>query len=185
MDLAQEKQLVKKAKESLEAFDRLYEHYLPRIYGYIMNRCRNREIAEDVTSRAFIKAMSKIKTFEYRGFTFGAWLYRIAHNTLIDYFRKNPNRKVAEAEDVESDEKTDTSAQRLERQRIVLKALKELPKQYQEIISLKFFEDMSNEEMAEILGCKKATLAVKLHRSLKAFKKTVKKEGFAESLNIS
>lgn len=185
MDLAQEKQLVKRAKESLEAFDSLYEHYLPRIYGYIMNRCRSKEIAEDVTSQTFIKAMAKVKTFKYKGFTFGAWLYRIAHNSLIDYFRKNPNRKIAEAEEVESDEKADTRAEQLERQRIILEALKKLPKQYQEILSLKFFEDMSNEEMAEILGCKKATLAVKLHRSLKAFEKVVRKEGFAKSLNIS
>ncbi|MBU0976136.1 MAG: sigma-70 family RNA polymerase sigma factor [Patescibacteria group bacterium] len=185
MDFTQEKQLVEKAKESLEAFDRLYEHYLPRIYGYVLNRSRNREVAEDVTSQTFIKAMTKIKSFRYQGYSFGAWLYRIAHNTMIDFFRKNPDIKVAEADEVESEDRADLSAERLERQRIIIEALRRLPRQYQEVLSLKFFEDLENEEIADILGCKKETLAVKLHRSLRAFEKVVREEGLEKSLNIS
>ncbi|MDD3648268.1 MAG: sigma-70 family RNA polymerase sigma factor [Candidatus Dojkabacteria bacterium] len=185
MDFNQEKQLVEKAKESLEAFDRLYEHYLPRIYGYVLNRSRSKEIAEDVTSQTFIKAMTKIKSFRYKGFSFGSWLYRIAHNTLVDYFRKNPDVKAAEAEEVESDEKADAVASRQERQRIIIEALRKLPRQYQEVLSLKFFEDLTNEEIADILGCKKETLAVKLHRSLKAFEKVVREQDLGKRLNIS
>ena len=85
MDLNTEKQLVEQAKESLQAFDALYEHYLPKIYAYILNRVANKEVAEDVTSKTFIKAMTKIQSFDYKGYTFGAWLYKIAQNNIIDY----------------------------------------------------------------------------------------------------
>lgn len=185
MDLNKEQDLVKKAKESLRAFDELYEYYLPRIYGYVYNRTLNREIAEDVTSQTFMKAMIRIQSFKYKGYSFGAWLYRIAHNNLVDYFRKNPQVSLGDHEEVDLKESTDEKAEDTERQRIILKALRKLPKQYQEVLSLKFFEELTNEEIAEILGCRKETLAVKVHRSLKAFKKVLHKEGLLKSLNIN
>lgn len=185
MDLPRERELVEKAKESLQAFDKLYEHYLPRIFGFTLNRCGNREIAEDVTSQTFIKAMLKIKTFKFKGYTFGAWLYRIAHNNLMDYYRKNPQVEIFEVSKIESGERSDEEAERSERQKIILEAMRRLPEQYQQVLSLKFFEELTNEEIAEILGCRKETLAVKLHRSLKALKKVLEKEGLLVSLNIS
>ncbi len=186
MNLAYEQELVKKAKDSLKAFDEIYEFYLPRIFGYVLNRSGSREIAEDVTSQTFFKAMSKIKSFRYRGYSFGSWLYRIAHNNLMDHYRKNPNTADLDPEDMKAETKgTEDKAIEVERRRVVLKALKKLPDQYQQILSLRFFEDMTNEEIAEILGCKKATLAVKLHRSLQAFKNILKKEGLLDALNIS
>lgn len=185
MDLASEKKLVEKAKESLQAFDKLYEYYLPKIYGFVLNRSGNREVAEDVTSHTFTKAMLKIKTFKFRGYTFGAWLYRIAHNCLVDYYRKNPNIAVLEPSRIESKDRADTEAENAERQRIILEALRKIPEQYQQILSLKFFEELSNDEIADILGCKKETLAVKLHRSLKAFKEVLKKEDFLSVLSIT
>lgn len=186
MDLAREQELIEKAKESIRAFDELYEHYLPKIYGYVLNRTKKKEVAEDVTSQTFMKAMTKIKSFRYRGYSFGAWLYRIAHNNLMDYFRKNSSRfEPLEEEELESDQKTDKEAEKEERQRIILEALTKLPKQYQEVLSLKFFEEMSNEEIADVLGCKKETLAVKLHRSLKAFRKVLKKGNYLKTLDVN
>jgi RNA polymerase sigma-70 factor (ECF subfamily) len=184
MDLDKEQELVNKAKESLQAFDELYDYYLPKIFAYVMNRSASREVAEDVTSQTFMKAMLKIRSFKYKGFSFGAWLYRIAHNTLIDYFRKNPNLKTADLEKVDSGDRADSVAQRLERQRIILEALRKLPKQYQEVLSLKFFEELSNGEIAGILGCRKETLAVKLHRSLKAFEKVLVKNDLTKALSV-
>jgi RNA polymerase sigma-70 factor (ECF subfamily) len=184
MDLTRERKLVQKAKESLKAFDELYDHYLPKIFAYILNRTASKAIAEDVTSQTFMKAMVKIKSFKYQGYSFGAWLYRIAHNTLIDYFRKHKELNIADFVQAEGKENTDTEAEKEERQKIILEALRKLPKQYQEVLSLKFFEELSNDEMSEVLGCKRKTLAVKLHRSLKAFEKVLKKEGLLGMLNI-
>jgi RNA polymerase sigma factor (sigma-70 family) len=185
MDIAQEIALVEKAKESLESFDKLYEFYLPRIYGFIFNRTGNHEISEDVTSQTFIKAMLNIKKFRYKGFTFGSWLYRIAHNNLMDYYRKNPSLTQLETNMEESDEKTENEAEFVERKRLIRGILRQLPGDYQEILSLKYFEELSNEEMADILGYKKGTLAVKLHRSLKAFKKALEKSKLQAALQVN
>lgn len=184
MDIKHEKKLVKKAKQSIQAFDELYEYYLPKIFGYILNRTANKAVAEDITSKTFIKAMTKIKQFKYKGYTFGAWLYRIAHNTLVDHFRKNKNISLADMSRFEKEDDSANGAQKDERQEIILEALRKIPRQYQEVLSLKFFEGLSNREMADILGCKKATLAVKLHRSLKAFQKVLKKKKYLDKLNI-
>jgi len=186
MNLAYEQELVKKAKDSLKAFDEIYEFYLPRIFGYVLNRSGSREIAEDVTSQTFFKAMSNIKSFRYRGYSFGSWLYRIAHNALMDYYRKSPNTADVDPDEMKSENQgTEEKAENIERKKVVLRVLRKLPEQYQQILSLRFFEEMTNEEIAEILGCRKATLAVKLHRSLQAFKNILKKEGLLEALNIS
>ncbi len=184
MDLQKEQQLVEEAKRSLSAFDQLYEYYLPKILAYVMNRTANKAVAEDVTSQTFVKAMIKIKSFEYKGFTFGAWLYRIAHNTLIDYYRKHKELEIPEYHQAVAEEDSEQEAQQSERQRILLETLRKLPDQYQQILSLKFFEEMSNDEIALVLGCKKETLAVKLHRSLKAFEKVLKKNNVLEHLGV-
>jgi len=184
MDPTLERGLVEKAKESLKAFDQLYEYYLPRIFGFVYNRTGNKEIAEDITSQTFMKAMTKIKTFTYKGFTFGAWLYRIAHNNLIDFYRKNPHQVDIEMNRLESDENVHNDAEQAEKQEIILDAIRHLPEQYQQVLTLKYFEELTNEEIADILGCKKATLAVKLHRSLKALKKIMKKDGFLKLLHL-
>lgn len=184
MDFATEQQLVEKAKESLKAFDELYEYYLPRIFGYVYNRTGSKEISEDVTSQTFMKAMLKIKTFEYKGYTFGAWLYRIAHNNLVDYYRKNNKNEIFDEQKFAVQSESEEEAEKSERQRIILEALSHLPEQYQEVLSLKFFEELTNEEIAEIVGCKKETLAVKVSRSLKAFKKVLREMDFDKLLNI-
>ena len=134
VDLEQEKQLVEKAKESLQAFDSLYEHYLPKIYAYVLNRVANKEAAEDITSKTFIKAMTKIQNFEYRGYTFGAWLYKIAHNNLVDYYRKNKGVSV-DLEVIKETLGVDGDQENIERQAIVLEALARLPQKYQQVRS--------------------------------------------------
>jgi len=181
MDLNKELQLIEKAKESLEAFDEIYEYYLPKIYSYIYNRCRNKEITEDVTSQTFIQGMMKLKSFKFKGFRFGSWLYRIAQNCLVDYFRKHPDQMKFEEKESE-DEQTDEIALKDERKKIILEVISKLPSAYQEILTLKYFEDLSNDEMSEILGCSKATLSVKIHRSLKSLKKLLDKNNLSSNL---
>lgn len=177
MDLQREQELVKQAKESLKAFDELYEYYLPRIYGYIFNRTINKEITEDLVSETFMKALSNIQKFRFKGYTFGAWLYRIAHNNIIDYFRKHPDTRFQPLkDDQEDDDFSEELVEQEERKRLILKCLTKLSDENQQILSLKFFEEMSNDEIAGILGCKKANIAVKMHRALKSFEKIIKSE---------
>lgn len=182
MDIQTERKLVKKAKESLKAFDELYDYYLPRIYSYILNRTGSKEIAEDLTSQTFIKAMSKLSGFNYKGYTFGAWLYKIAHNNVIDYYRKNKELSL-DMEKMETKGDGTSHEKDLEKQMIILEALKELPQQYQEVLTLKFFQELSIEELATVLNCSKNSATVKAHRGLKALEKVLRGKGITTLLN--
>ncbi len=185
MDLSTEQELVERAKDSLEAFDKLYEYYLPKIYSYIFNRTGNKEVTEDITSQTFTTALLKIKTYRYKGCSFGAWLYRIAHNKTVDYFRSVQKVDNLDFEKIVSSESSESDAEKRERQLFILNALKDLAPQYQELITLKYFQELENEEIAEILGCRRETVAVKLHRSMRALKKILEKPNNLSSLNIN
>ncbi len=79
--------LVARAGTDPEAFGALYDRYLPSIYRYMYRRCGNHQDAEDLTSQTFHRALDRMPAFEWRGAPFGAWLYRIAHNLVIDWMR--------------------------------------------------------------------------------------------------
>jgi len=184
MDPQKERELIEKAKQSLEAFDQLYEYYLPKIYGYLINRTGDKDLAEDLTSQTFIKAMSKIKSYKDQGKSFGAWLYGIAHNNLIDYFRKHKASTIFDLNRLESEASAEKAAIESEHKKILLKAMSELPDQYQEVLSLKFFEELTNSEIAEIVGTKKENIALKVHRSLKALEKVLRRHDQSQILGL-
>jgi RNA polymerase sigma-70 factor, ECF subfamily len=79
--------LVARAATDPDAFGELYDRYLPGIYRYMYRRCGDHQDAEDLTSQTFHRALDRMPSFEWRGAPFGAWLYRIAHNLVIDWMR--------------------------------------------------------------------------------------------------
>jgi len=175
MTLEEERCLVNKAKESLKAFDKLYQYYLPKIFGYIMNRTGNKEITEDIVSQTFTTAMINLRKYKDKGVGFGPWLYTLSHNCFVDYFRKNKEKTQLLDGNIISNlpDKSKSDFENIENKIFIRKAMLKIPEQYQQILSLKYFEEMDNQEIANILGCKKVTLAVKLHRSLEALKKII------------
>jgi len=173
--LQEEKELVERAKTDQEAFSQLYDYYFSRIFGYIFKRVGHRETVEDLVSEIFTKAFVNIEKFEYRGYSFGAWLYQIATNHLIDYYRKKA--KVGEIELEEGinyeDEKIKPEEQVDLKQTNVLvkKVVEQLPDKYQEILMLKFFAELSNQEIARVVGKNPNHVGVMIFRGLKIFKK--------------
>ncbi len=93
MDLKQEKELVERARKDAEAFGQLYDYYYSQIFGYILRRTANIEIARDVTSEVFFKSLKNIGRFHWRDIPFSSWLYRIAAHELVNYFRGNKPRQ--------------------------------------------------------------------------------------------
>ena len=83
-----EKDLVERAKKDSEAFGILYDTYLNQIYAFILKRVSNVELAEDIASLTFEKALRKLDTFKWQDVSFSAWLYRIATNNVVDYYRQ-------------------------------------------------------------------------------------------------
>jgi RNA polymerase sigma-70 factor (ECF subfamily) len=186
MDLGEEKELVKQAQGSPDAFAKLYDQYYPRIFGYVLRRSANIEAAQDITSETFLKALGKLWQFRWRNVSFSSWLYKIASNEINQYFRKAEYKKSLsleelheqgfellsthdpESELIEAQEKLKQHQDFLEIQKKITK----LPAKYQEVIALRFFEKKQINEIAEILGKREGTIKSLLHRAVEKLRET-------------
>jgi RNA polymerase sigma-70 factor, ECF subfamily len=102
-------QLVARAGTDAAAFGELYDFYLPRIYGFVHRRTRERTVTEDLTATTFERALSALRGGRFRNEAFGGWLYRVAGNAVIDHVRAA--RRVADGAEVEvADPATDALA---------------------------------------------------------------------------
>lgn len=175
MDLQQELQLIEESKSDFKKFDVLYRAYVHQIFNYILNRSANKELAEDITSQTFLKAIDKLHKFDVsRGIGIRPWLYRISHNLLIDYYRKNKFLNVdekifvnvvGEAKDLDHEVTKEEIGIR------VVEILSQLKPKYQWILSLRFYSEMTNSEIADEMDKKISYVNVQIHRALKSFKK--------------
>jgi len=98
--LEHEAELVERAKTDDRAFTILYDYYFPKIYGYIYKRVGNFDLAEDLVSSIFLKVFTNIGAYKEQGYSFSAWVYRIATNKLIDHYRKAGQKKVVSLDEV-------------------------------------------------------------------------------------
>ncbi|MFQ5610841.1 MAG: RNA polymerase sigma factor [Anaerolineae bacterium] len=171
----QERELIERAKTDPEAFGILYERYVDQIYNYIYFHTGNREDAEDLTARTFHRALSKIGGYVHKGVPFSAWLYRIAHNLVANWHRDNSRRKVVALDAVADIRQPEAGpaqqAERKEQQEILLEAIHQLPRQYQQLLVLKFSEGMSNAAIGEIMGRSEGAIKSLYHRALISLRK--------------
>ena len=167
---SEDNDLVLRAKTQAEALGRLYEMYYERIFRFCVHRLFNKEIAEDVTSAVFLQVAHGIRGFKGRSEQdFRNWLYAIAANQANAYIRRTSRRKKLLAEAAGSmiparAGSADMSSE-LDWPRLYAAILKLKP-QHQTIVTLRFFENFSYEQIALILNVKEATLRVTLHRIL-------------------
>jgi RNA polymerase sigma-70 factor (ECF subfamily) len=150
-----------------EVFSELYSIYLDKIYRYVFYQVKDRMTAEDITEDVFVKAWKAIGTCKGKGKTFLSWLYRIAHNHVIDYLRKM--QKYTSIEEMEnmvtiSDPKLELEAE-LEHQEL-LELVACLPQNQRQVIILKFIEDMGNREIGRIMNKKEGAIRVLQMRAL-------------------
>lgn len=185
MDLDSEKELVKRAKKDPAVFSELYEYNYSKIFGYILNRVANVEVAQDITSETFFKCLKNINKFQWQNVPFSCWLYRIASNEISNYFRKGKYRptcleNIAELASLSTPYDSVLEAERqLDSKKDAVKLRKEIAKlswKYQEVISLKFFEKKKIEEICLILGKKEGTVKSLIHRGLEKLKDNFKTE---------
>ena len=186
MDLSEEKRLVRQARKSPDAFAKLYDQYYPKIFGYVLRRSASIEVAQDITSETFLKALGKLWQFQWRNVSFSSWLYKIATNEINQYFRKAEYKKSVsleelqerglellsshdlESELIEAQEKLKQHQDFLEVQGKIV----QLPAKYQEVIALRFFEKKQIKEIAQILGKREGTIKSLLHRAVEKLRET-------------
>ncbi|MCY4539096.1 MAG: sigma-70 family RNA polymerase sigma factor [Chloroflexi bacterium] len=172
--------LVELAADDNEAFGELYERYLTKMYNYVYYRTGNRHDAEDLTAKVFHRAMSHIATYVDRGLPFQAWLYRIAHNLVANWHRDQGRRKIIALDDFVAhslqSEAPDRRAEEQEDQKQLMEAVRRLPEDRQQLLLLKFIEQLSNAEIGEIMGRTEGAVKSLYHRTLLALREDLRRQ---------
>ncbi|MEK7554686.1 MAG: sigma-70 family RNA polymerase sigma factor [Patescibacteria group bacterium] len=169
--------LVRKAKDGDgEAFGMLYEQYFTPVYRYIYFRVRRKEEAEDLTQTVFVKAFEAMPRFRDIGKDPLAFFFTVARNTVINHWRKKhdvlPDDPDATFRSVpDSGPGPERSAETNERLRLVWGAMSELTKEQREVITLRFVNELSNREIAAMLGKTEEAIRQLQARGLKSIRK--------------
>lgn len=156
-----EEQLVQRAiNGDREAFTRIYDLHFDKIYRYIYVKVHSQAEAEDLTQDVFIKAYEAIKSYKWRDLPFTAWLYKIAHNRVIDHIRKTSKEKKAsldEAGAIVGSDPVYMTEQNFEIYQLK-EALQKLPDAQREVATLRFMSELSISEVAMTLGKSEGTV---------------------------
>lgn len=145
-----ERRLIEAAQQDPSRFAALYEIHFERVYAYVSRRLANREAAEDVTSEVFHHALANLPRFEWRGAPFGAWLMRIAANSVADRWRRGSREQTdALANDPASAE---PSPEEIEIRAQLFRLVQELPVEQRKVVQMRFAEEKSIREIAQALG---------------------------------
>ncbi len=143
-------------KGSLKAFERIYNLFVEGIYKYIYFKVGNPFDAEELTGQVFLKAFEKIKDYQITEKPFTAWLYKIAHNVVIDLFRERRKYILDEFEKAESIKEAKVEPEEIVVNNLTLESLYEalmnLTEEQREVIILRFIERLTASEVAKIMG---------------------------------
>jgi RNA polymerase sigma-70 factor (ECF subfamily) len=174
--------LVERAKNDKEAFAELYDKYCPQILGYVIKRTANIEVAQDVTSQVFFKALKNIGQFHWRGVPFSSWLYKIASNEITNYYRERKRRRkylennynLVETSNPSPESELTQAQEELRKHEEFISVHENISKlsfKYQEVITLRYFEHKHLKEIEAILGKSEGTVKSLLYRGLKNLRK--------------
>ena len=169
--------LVQRAKQrDEEAFAQLYEGYFDKIYRYVALRIGDRMEAEDIAQQVFLKAIKAISSFRWKGVPFSAWLFRIAHNQVVDYLRKTKKRVSVHLEEetlaASGDGPQEAFGRKLDIERLN-QATKKLTPAQREVISLRFAGEMSVAQVAEVMGRSQGAVKALQHSAIVALRKVI------------
>jgi RNA polymerase sigma-70 factor (ECF subfamily) len=170
----EEEILNRAAQGESDAFGLLYERYIDRIFNYVYYRTGNLHDAEDLTARVFQRAMNHIKNYTDRGVPFSAWLYRIAHNLVANWHRDRSRRQEIPINDVpilpSKGDHPERNLVRSQEEDALLRLIRRLPPERQNLLILKFVENMSNAEIGGIMGRSEGAVKSLYHRTLLALR---------------
>lgn len=169
-----EKQLIAQAQRGDEAaVSLLYETHVDAVFEYIRYRVDSKGTAEDITSEVFLRMVRGLTKYHDQGVPFRAWLFRIAANLIIDHYRqRKKGDDVPLLDDYESDdtEPFEHLAHSEDQARLHL-AIRALPEEYQDLLVLRFVENLPHTEIATIMNKSADALRAMQHRALKALAK--------------
>jgi len=173
----EELNLVQRARQGdQEAFAQLYETHFDKIFRYVVLKIRKQTEAEDMTQQVFVKAYESIGSYQPQGVPFTAWLFRIAHNQMVDYVRKESKKPTVPLDESlpimdDSDLEHDVEI-KIEMEKVVL-ATKQLTKAQREVISLRFAGGLSITEAARTMRKSEGAIKALQHSAILSLRKTL------------
>ncbi len=173
-DVQDEIHILELSKTDPEAFRPIYEKYFKKIFLFVLHRVGDRQSSADITQQVFLKALSGLPKFQFRGLPFSSWLYRIAINECNDLFRKAKRTRLVTLEDSDvellyEELTADVTVEQLHQKLPAI--LQQLNPEDLYFLELRFFESKSFKEVGEILGLTEVNAKVKTYRILDKMKK--------------
>lgn len=173
-DFEDEIVLVNRAIEGdAQAFGDLYERYMNQLYRYIYYRIGDPGLSEDFTEAVFLRVWESLASFDVDRISFKGWLFRVAQNLLVDYYRTRKNQHSLD-EDFDFPDPQLSPEDRMiatEREALILSALKELKQEYQDVLTLRFVNGLNHSDTAKVLNRSVGAVRVLQHRALRALDK--------------
>jgi len=172
----QEESIVRRAQQHDQAaLTQLYEDNFDKIYRYVVLKIGERTEAEDITQQVFINALKSISSFKWKGTPFSAWLYRIAHNLIVDYIRRKSKRATVPLDESiarGSDDPVKTLETNMDIEQLAA-ATGRLTKAQQEVLSLRFTGEMHIAEVAKAMGKSEGAIKALQHSAIVALRKVL------------
>ncbi len=156
-----------------EAFGELYDRYVDQVYRYIVYRVPSSQLAEDLTSETFLRALRRISSFTWQGRDVGAWFVTIARNLIADHYKSSRYRLELTTDDVSDASNAPVQAgpegEVLEamQNKVLLEAVKQLNEEQQECIVLRFLQGLSVSETAQIMGKNDGAIKALQYRAIR------------------
>ncbi len=172
---------IRAAQHNPALFRPLYNRYYEPVYRFIHRRTADLDLAADLCSQVFLKAIQKLSTYTFQGVPFSAWLFRIAANEVSQHYRQSQNNRIVTVNDLhlhDMAEEMGTDPEEMERMRqILLRTLDDLKEDDLQLIELRFFEQRAFKEIADITGITENNAKVKVHRILERLKRKLQSSG--------
>jgi len=167
----------KEAKSARDSFAELYDENLDKVYRYIWFKVNNVQVAEDLTSTVFEKVLVNFGKYSSDKARFSTWIFSIARNVVIDYYRVNIKKQAIPSEELieipSDDLPPEEEIEKGEEVKKLQDCLKQLLWDEQEIVRLKFWAEFNNRQIAEMLGISETNVGTKLYRAVKKLRNCV------------
>lgn len=173
--LLDEQVIIEAAKQNPQRFGPIYDKYYKQIFGYVYQRMDCKDTAFDVTAQVFLKALTNLNRYEYKGVPFASWLFRIAHSEVMQLFRDQKNKRAINADvgDLKNIYEEVQEPFFEEYLPALQQMIKQLPEEDLQLIEMRFFEQRPFKEIAEILSITENNAKVRMYRVLERLKKTI------------
>lgn len=175
MDLNNEVELIKQAQQDLSNFTKLYDMYVKDVYRFIYSKLGDKAEAQDITSETFLKALENIKDYKITpGKSIKAWLFTISKNIIFSKYKKNIwaniDQEIFENIQDQDDSILDKACDQDILNRVIKYIDEEFDKVVKDIIRLKLWDDLTFEEIAELMQLKTSTVKMKYYRAIQKLK---------------